>query len=134
MTETAYTDNSEQLIKVVERLRARGFEVEMDDFGTGYSSLNMLSQMPVDVIKMDRRFVKDIEHSEKDAQLVGLILDIASRLEIPVVAEGVETDTHLRMLRDLGCAIVQGFFFSRPLSPVEFESMIVKDLEKGAKN
>jgi EAL domain-containing protein (putative c-di-GMP-specific phosphodiesterase class I) len=103
----------------------------MDDFGTGYSSLNMLSEMPVDVLKMDRNFVRNIEQNEKDIQLVALILDIAEKLNIAVVAEGVETETQLGMLKKLGCKVVQGFYFSRPLSAAEFENRIIlKDLKE----
>ena len=127
VTETAYTENSDQVIRVVESLRNKGYEVEMDDFGTGYSSLNMLSEMPVDVLKMDRNFVRNIELNEKDEQLVALILDIARKLGMPVVAEGVETETQLQMLKKLGCAIVQGYYFSRPLSASEFETRIIKE-------
>ena len=100
----------------------------MDDFGTGYSSLNMLSSMPIDVLKMDRGFIKDIETEEKDIQLVALILDIAKNLKIPVIAEGVETEEQVRILKDLGCEMVQGFYFSRPLHPSEFETRYLKDM------
>ena len=127
VTESAYTDNAEQLISVVERLRKRGFEIEMDDFGAGYSSLNMLSTMPIDVLKMDIKFVRNIERSEKDFHLVQLVLDIARYLQVPVVAEGVETERQVKMLRDAGCDIVQGFFFSRPLPPEKFEKLILRD-------
>ena len=127
VTETAYTEDSDQVIKVVRGLRDRGFEVEMDDFGTGYSSLSMLSEMPVDVIKMDRNFVRNIEYDEKDAKLVTLILDIAKQLDIPVIAEGVETKTQLDMLKKMGCDVAQGYYFSRPLSAAEFESRIIKE-------
>ena len=126
VTETAYTEDSDQVIKVVRSLRDRGYVVEMDDFGTGYSSLSMLSEMPVDVIKMDRNFVRNIEHDEKDAKLVTLILDIAKQLDIPVIAEGVETKTQLDMLKKMGCDVAQGYYFSRPLSAAEFESKIIK--------
>ena len=125
VTESAYTENPNQVIQVIRRLRQKGYIVEMDDFGTGYSSLNMLSEMPVDVLKMDRYFVHNIENSEKDDQLVSLILDIADKLSIPVIAEGVETEGQIRKLRELGCTIVQGFYFSRPLHPSDFESEIL---------
>ena len=117
VTETAYTESADQVIQVVEGLRRKGYIVEMDDFGIGYSSLNMLSAMPVDVLKMDRTFIRNIEHDERDTQLVALILGIAKNLGIPVVAEGVETEEQLRLLKKLGCAIVQGYYFSRPLHP-----------------
>ena len=129
VTESAYTENADQVIRVVESLRNKGYEVEMDDFGTGYSSLNMLSAMPIDVLKMDRAFVQNIEHSEKDIQLVALILDIARNLRIPVVAEGVETEGQIKLLKDLGCAVVQGYYFSRPLHPAEFENAYVKNMK-----
>jgi diguanylate cyclase (GGDEF)-like protein len=127
VTESAYTENSEQVIKVVSSLRRKGYVIEMDDFGTGYSSLSMLSEMPVDILKLDRNFVRNIDHSEKDAQLVALILDISKELDIPVVAEGVETEAQLQMLRKLGCAIAQGYYFSRPLNVAEFENKILKE-------
>ena len=78
VTETAYTENAGEVIRVVESLREKGYTVEMDDFGTGYSSLNMLSSMPVDVLKMDRAFVRNIEHDKKDILLVALIVLVSS--------------------------------------------------------
>ena len=129
VTESAYTDDAEQLIAVIERLRQMGFQVEMDDFGSGYSSLNMLSSMPVDVLKMDMKFIQNIEANDKDFRLVELILDIANYLNVPVVAEGVETLNQLELLRQAGCDLVQGYYFSRPLPPEEFETLIVKELQ-----
>ena len=127
VTESAYTDNAKQMIELINRLRAKGFEIEMDDFGSGYSSLNMLSYMPIDVLKMDMQFVRNITQSEKDFKLVELVLDIARYLKVPVVAEGVETEAQLSMLKGAGCDLVQGYYFSRPLPPEEFESLIAKD-------
>ncbi|MBQ6346850.1 MAG: EAL domain-containing protein [Clostridia bacterium] len=127
VTESAYTDNAEQMIELINRLRAKGFEIEMDDFGSGYSSLNMLSYMPIDVLKMDMQFVHNITQSEKDFKLVEVVLDIARYLKVPVVAEGVETEAQLSMLKGAGCDLVQGYYFSRPLPPEEFESLIAKD-------
>ena len=132
VTESAYTENADQVIRVVESLRRKGYTVEMDDFGTGYSSLNMLSAMPIDVLKMDRAFVRNIEHSEKDIQLVALILDIARNLKVPVVAEGVETGKQVELLKDLGCGLVQGYFFSRPLHASEFETKYVREARPDA--
>ena len=129
VTESAYTDNAKQFLSVVETLRSTGFEIEMDDFGSGYSSLNMLSAMPVDVLKMDMKFVRNIEHNETDIKLVTLILDIAKYLKVPVVAEGVETEGQMKILKDAGCDIVQGYYFSRPLPAEEFEKLIEKELE-----
>ena len=134
VTESAYTENAGQMISLIERLRGMGFEIEMDDFGSGYSSLNMLSSMPIDVLKMDMAFVRNIEHSEKDFRLVELVLDIAGYLKVPVVAEGVETERQYQMLRDAGCELVQGYYFSRPLPPEEFEALIIREIETERKH
>ena len=118
---------SYQMIERISRLRSRGFVIEMDDFGSGYSSLNMLSYMPIDVLKMDMQFVRNIVQSEKDFRLVQLVLDIAKYLKVPVVAEGVETGQQLDMLKGAGCDLVQGYYFSRPLPPEAFEELIEKE-------
>jgi len=133
VTESAYTGNADQVIRVVEGLRQKGYVVEMDDFGSGYSSLNMLSAMPVDVLKMDRAFIQRIGENEKDAHLVGLILGIARSLKIPVVAEGVETEEQLQLLKKLGCPLVQGFYFSKPLPPAEFETQVIMKMMRNGK-
>lgn len=127
VTESAYSDDSTHMLDVVHRLGEMGFEIEMDDFGSGYSSLNMLSDMPIDVLKMDMKFIRNIETSETDRRLVSLILDIARYLDLKVVAEGVETQGQLEFLRNGDCDLVQGYYFSRPLPPGEFEELIVKE-------
>ena len=129
VTESAYTENTDQLLAVMERLRSKGFRIEMDDFGSGYSSLGTLSSMPVDVLKIDRSFIMNIDHEEKDLRLVELILDIARNLKLPVIAEGVETESQLTLLRNAGCDFVQGYYFSRPLPPEEFEIFIAREKE-----
>ncbi len=130
VTESAYTGNADQVVRVVESLRQKGYVVEMDDFGTGYSSLNMISAMPVDVLKMDREFIRRIGGHEKDTHLVALILGIAKNLQIPVVAEGVETEEQLELLRKLGCRFVQGFYFSRPLPADAFETDVIRKMQE----
>ena len=89
--------------------------------------------MPVDILKMDIAFIQNIEYSEKDFRLVELIVDIARYLKVPVVAEGVETEGQLKLLRDAGCDVVQGYYFSRPLPADEFERKILGEREPGAK-
>ena len=128
MTESAYTDNAKGLLELIRRLRASRFEVEMDDFGSGYSSLNMLSEMPLDVLKMDMKFVRNIEKSETDYQLVKLILGMAKFLKVKVVAEGVENFAQLSLLKEAGCDLVQGYYFSRPLPAEEFEKLIRQEI------
>ena len=130
ITESAYTESADSVIRAVSSLREKGYSIEMDDFGSGYSSLNMLSSMPVDVLKMDMRFVQNIESSEKDYRLVTLILDIARNMNLCVVAEGVETSGQFKLLRDAGCDMIQGYFFSRPLSAEDFERKMIKGREE----
>ena len=125
VTESAYTENAADIIRVVGGLREKGYKIEMDDFGSGYSSLNMLSSMPVDILKMDSAFIQKAEKNEKDVLLIELILDIAKNLRVPVIAEGVETEAQMLLLKDLGCALVQGYYFSRPLTAYEFEKKII---------
>ena len=130
VTESAYTENADQLVDIIESLRKKGYKVQMDDFGSGYSSLNMLSSMPIDALKMDKAFISDINSNPKQLQLVELILDIADDLNLPVVAEGVETEEQMKLLQKLGCALVQGFYFSKPLPPEKYEARILDNYIK----
>ncbi len=118
--ESAYMENSDQLIEIVEKMRSEGFLVEMDDFGTGYSSLAMLAKVPVDVIKMDMSFVKGMKSDDRRETMIRLILDVAKHLDIRVVAEGVEDKETVDFLKSVGCNTIQGFYFSRPLPEKEF--------------
>ena len=124
ITESAYTEDSEQLVAAIDELRAAGFKIEMDDFGSGYSSLNMLAMLPIDYLKLDIRFLQNIGDSRKKIMMIKLMLDIAKHLEVPVVAEGVETEDQYVMLRDLGCDVIQGYYFARPVKPAEFEVLL----------
>ena len=126
VTESAYTEHAEQVILVLESLRKKGYTVEMDDFGTGYSSLHMLFSIPIDVLKIDRTFAQNLENDERSVQLVTLILGIAKELNVPAVVEGVETEGQLLRLKEMGCGIAQGYYFSRPLHPDEFEVEVIR--------
>lgn len=131
ITETAYADNGARLVEVVEHMRGQGFKIEMDDFGTGYSSLNMLTSIPIDVLKMDMKFIRNMLRDEKSLRLVELIMDIAKFLDVPVVAEGVEEEAQLNTLRQMGCECIQGYYFSKPVPPEDFEVFIREDVVKG---
>ena len=122
ITESAYTGDSEQVISTARELRGMGmgFRIEMDDFGTGYSSLGMLSNLPIDALKLDMTFVRSAFGENKDVRMIELIIDIASYLHVPVVAEGVETEEQYRVLKAMGCDLVQGYYFSRPVPSKEF--------------
>ncbi len=124
ITESAYADNADVLTDVVNNLRNKGFKIEMDDFGSGYSSLNMLTTLTVDVIKIDMKFIKNMRRDDKSLRMVKLIIDIARFLEVPTVAEGVEDEVQLSALKKMGCDLIQGFYFSRPVPPEEFEQFI----------
>ena len=124
ITESAYTENSEQIVKIVEDLSAAGFKVEMDDFGSGYSSLNMLSQMPIDVLKLDMSFIRNVLDSEKNMHILRIMMQIKTLLGVPIIAEGVEKKEQLDLLKDMGCDIVQGYYFSAPVPPEKFEKFI----------
>ncbi len=120
ITESAYSENAEELIKVVENLREYGFMIEMDDFGTGYSSLNMITSIPIDALKLDMKFVRNMEKDKKSMKLVELVLEIAEFLQVPVIAEGVETEKQLKLLKERNCDIIQGYYFSKPVPAEEF--------------
>ncbi len=130
ITESAYTDNSTQIIETVNTLRERGFKIEMDDFGSGYSSLNMLTSLPIDALKLDMKFIRGICENVKTERLVGIMIEIARLLEVPVIAEGVEKKEQMELLKKLGCDIIQGYYFSKPLPPEEFGALIEKEPEE----
>ena len=130
VTESAYTQDSAQIIEVVEKLRAIGFRIELDDFGTGYSSLNMISSLPFDVLKLDMQFIRSAFREGGDTRMLELIVDIADYLDVPVIAEGVETEEQVEALKLMGCDLVQGFYFSRPIPAAEFETFLKKRKEE----
>jgi len=127
ITESAYTEDSKRIIEVVEKLRSLGHKIEMDDFGSGYSSLNMLTSMPIDALKMDKAFIRNIQPGNKEMELVTLVLKIAQALGVPVIAEGVETEEECKLLKDAGCDIIQGYYFSKPLPPEDFSKYAGND-------
>ena len=129
VTESAYVMDSEQIIQTAHRLRKLGFLIEMDDFGTGYSSLNMISKLPIDALKLDMQFIRNAFSSEGDTRILEVIIGIADYLSVPVIAEGVETKEQMCALRDLGCDIVQGYYFSRPIPADEFEAILLSAKE-----
>ena len=132
ITESAYTGDSDQVILMARELRSvgMGFRIEMDDFGTGYSSLGMLSNLPIDVLKLDMSFVRSAFGEKRDVRMIELIIDIARYLNVPVVAEGVETKEQYLALRELGCDLVQGYYFSKPVPPQDFDRFIQERAEQ----
>lgn len=121
ITETAYMDDPEQLVTASEKLRKAGFKLHVDDFGSGYSSLHMLKDIPLDVLKLDMRFLGDLEPSSRAATVLLGVIRIAQSLGMVTVAEGVETRFQLEFLRSAGCDNIQGFLFAKPMPVDEFE-------------
>ncbi len=124
ITESAYTQDSHQIVSVAEHLRELGFRIEMDDFGSGYSSLNMISTLPFDALKLDMHFIRNVFRESHNIRMLEIIVDIARYLNVLVIAEGVETREQMMTLREKGCDIVQGYYFSKPLPAEEFERFL----------
>ena len=131
ITESAYADDAKGLTDVVTKLRESGFRIEMDDFGSGYSSLNMITEIPIDVLKMDMKFIRNMNKDAKSLKLVELVIEIADYLGVPVVAEGVEDKSQLDQLKSMGCELIQGYYFSKPVPPEEFNKFIEAEISKG---
>jgi len=124
ITESAYTEDAEQIVAMVTQLRTLGFQIEMDDFGSGYSSLNMLTTLPIDALKLDMHFVRNAFKDRKDTRLLEVMLLLAESFDLTTIAEGVETAEQMFTLKKMGCDIVQGYYFSRPLPAEEFEAFL----------
>ncbi len=116
VTESVCAINSDEIETVLDGLRALGLAIEMDDFGSGYSSLNMFDKFPIDVLKLDMLFLKDLVDNEKKKHIIQLIINLAKLYGITVVAEGIETEEQLCFLQNIGCHIGQGYLFSPPVS------------------
>jgi diguanylate cyclase (GGDEF)-like protein/PAS domain S-box-containing protein len=124
ITESTFMANPAGTSQVLNDLRRLGVKVSMDDFGTGYSSLAYLKNLPVDELKLDRTFVRDLPRTRADHAIVKAAVALGRDLGLTLVAEGVEDEQTLRILRSLGCDLVQGFEVSRPLPPVELEAWL----------
>ena len=123
ITESSVMNNATEHIKTINRLRDYGFTVEMDDFGSGYSSLNMLKDMPVDILKIDMVFLGKTDDYKKSKIILNSIVDMANNLDLPQITEGVETREQFVMLKEMGCKLFQGYFFSKPVPLDEFEKL-----------
>ena len=126
ITESAYTENVEQIVSAVKNLRENGFRIELDDFGQGYSSLSVLSEMPLDVMKLDMGFVRSNLDRDDDNGIIGDVINMAHRMSMKVVAEGVETLEQANQLEAMGCDFAQGYYFSRPVSADDFEKLLIE--------
>ena len=136
ITETAYAQDAGQLIEAVRKFQASGFNVEMDDFGSGYSSLNALKDVFVDLLKLDMALLpSERNKTERSGNILNSVIRMARWLNLPVLAEGVETSEQVDYLKSLGCDLVQGYYFSRPKPVAEFEDMMQhRVFDSGAKD
>ncbi|MDH3354782.1 MAG: EAL domain-containing protein, partial [Chromatiales bacterium] len=122
ITESAIMNNADEAVIILEKLSALGIRISIDDFGTGYSSLAYLKKFPVDKLKIDREFIRDLPHNPDDVILTTTMIRLANSLGIDVLAEGVESAEQIEFLRTQKCQYVQGYFYSKPLPYDEFES------------
>ena len=120
ITESTLMENAQDTLEALHRLHGLGVRLSIDDFGTGYSSLSYLKRFPVDIIKIDRSFVRDVPHDADDASIVTGIIALAHGLRLEVVAEGVETEAQLRFLGEQSCDILQGYYLSKPVPAEQF--------------
>ena len=124
ITESVFSDNIEAVVGLLTQLRELGVQLSIDDFGTGYSSLSYLQRFPIDTLKIDRSFVTQMMENEENLAIVRTIVALAQNLGMDVVAEGVETEDQLKLLRKLECENGQGYLFSTPLGVRQLEQFI----------
>lgn len=131
ITESAFTVDLGKQLDMIEKLQDAGFIIEMDDFGSGYSSLNSLKDIPVDILKMDMEFMSKSDRYNRSADILQMVVAMAEKLNMPVIAEGVETKEQADFLGEIGCNIIQGYYYAKPMPVSQFEEL-VKQQEKEA--
>mgnify|MGYP000900317984 CR=1 FL=1 len=128
VTESLLATDIQHAIELLKSLQKLGSTIAIDDFGTGYSSLNYIKRLPLDKLKVDRAFIKDLPDDNDDKQITAAIIAMAHTLNLRVVAEGIETKEQMHFLQGLNCEIGQGYLFDKPISPEEFEqSVLIQD-------
>ena len=124
--------NAENTIHTLRELKTLGVRISMDDFGTGYSSLNYLKRFPIDTLKLDQSFVRDVTTDNRDAAIVSAVINMAHSLDLEVIAEGVETEQQLEFLHHQRCDRIQGFFFSAPMPSEHLEPYLLEQRARTA--
>jgi EAL domain-containing protein (putative c-di-GMP-specific phosphodiesterase class I) len=130
LTESMFISNTEIAIDTMYDLKNLGVSLSIDDFGSGYSSLSYLKRFPVDYLKIDRSFIKDIESSSKDAAITSAIAVLAHSLDMKIIAEGVENQEQVDYLKQKGCQELQGFLFSRPVAADEIQKIVSENIKQ----
>lgn len=129
ITESATVDKSIDIVNILRKIKKEGFTISLDDFGTGYSSLNIIQDMPIDIIKIDKEFIKKADLTGKRPNLIEDIIFIAKHIGVKTIAEGAETREQIEFLNKLGCDIIQGYYYSRPINKKEFEEYFRRNRE-----
>ncbi len=124
ITESAYTDDQDALISRISRIRELGFMIAMDDFGSGYSSLNTLKDIPIDILKLDMGFLRGNSNKEKGGNIIGSVIRMAHAIGLVTIAEGVETIEQADFLKSLGCDVIQGYLYARPMPVEQYEEIM----------
>jgi diguanylate cyclase (GGDEF)-like protein len=128
ITESAYTHDYDKIIEVVSKLRNLGFKIEMDDFGTGYSSLTSLSDLPVDILKLDIKLIEKLD-SDDGQNIMNFIRELALMMNLSIIAEGVESSDQIKILKRFKCDYVQGYYYSKPMKDIDFKNqLLIPDL------
>ena len=130
ITESAFVEDAKEVVPVINHIRDSGFKVEIDDFGSGYSSFGALASLPFDVLKIDMQFIRSMDTNPKVKDIIKMIINLSKMFNATSVAEGVETEAQYLFLKESGCDVIQGYYFSKPLPIEEFEKLIEKELDK----
>ncbi|MBQ6730780.1 MAG: EAL domain-containing protein [Bacilli bacterium] len=128
ITESAFVENAKIVVPIIKQIRERGFKIEIDDFGSGYSSFAALADLPFDVLKIDMQFIRSMDKNPKVKDIIKMIIDLSKTMNALTVAEGVENEEQYLFLKNSGCDIIQGYYFSKPLALDEFEKKIKEEL------
>ncbi len=134
ITESAYSQNQEELIDRISKIREMGFKIAMDDFGSGYSSLNTLKDIPLDILKLDMGFLRGGTNAAKGGNIIGSVIRMAHSLDLITVAEGVETIKQADFLKSIGCDVIQGFLYARPMPVEDYEKIVADDCSEPLTN
>lgn len=121
LTESAFFDDKELLLDTIKKLKEFGFEISMDDFGAGYSSLNSLKELPLDVLKLDAGFFREEDTDGRGKMIIGDTISLAKKLDMKIVAEGIETREQVDFLTTMDCDLIQGYYFAKPMPVSDFE-------------
>lgn len=133
ITESLLTEHLDKLVETVTWFKERGFRISIDDFGSGYSSLNLITMLPFDTLKIDGGFFLRNDLTEKNKKVITSVVTLAKSLNLTTVSEGVETQVQVDFLKDLGCDMIQGFFYYKPMPSEDFHELLRRSTEN-AKN